>query len=308
MSLANKSFRSSRPAWILASVLSTALLLGCGESEDDASTTTDRDSHSRVEGDPEDDSSGDVIDPVLGTSGSDLGEGRRTESTDQSDDLIEIEEVVDNIEQEFEYEDGTVKTRCSVNIFTLFDADNPLKGHWEFHGPYAEFHPDGAKLCEGAYEEGLRVGDWTFWYNDGKESKRGSYIEGKPDGVWQCFRPDGSLERDESYSLGILDGRWIAYWEDGESPQVQREFKNGERDGTWIRWHDVEGQQASEIHYTAGVLDGVRLQWFDNGQMASEEHFRDGKRHGRSASWNHTGTKISDWRYEDGKRVENLQG
>lgn len=311
MSLTDKSFQLYRPTWVLASLLSTALLIGCNNSKeedtstpDDASTPdTDTDSSAQVEGDPEVDSSSDVIDQELGTSGNDLSGGRHSASTNQNDNLIGREDVVDNIEQEFKYEDGTVKTRCSVNIFTLFDYENLLKGHWEFHGPYAEFYPDGANLCEGAYEEGLRVGDWKFWYNDGTESKRGTYIEGKPDGEWHCFRADGSLERDESYSLGIMDGRWVVYGEDGVIQLLQREFKNGERDGIWINRY-AGGEPAREIHYANGDLDGVRKQWYDNGQMASEEHFQDGKRHGRSVQWNLTGTLLFDEQYEDGDRVE----
>jgi len=173
------------------------------------------------------------------------------------------------------------------------------------HGPYAEQRPDGTKYCEGQYEDGLRVGLWTFWHRGGQVAKTGHYKQGKPEGTWTFFGEDGSKQRVENYAAGRREGTWISYHPNGK-PARQEEYQAGKRHGVWIEWY-ADGTKQVENHLSEDELDGVQMLWHRNGRPARQMEFKRGRRDGHFISWNEQGEKLSDLVYRNDVLVRSLE-
>ncbi|WP_426753399.1 toxin-antitoxin system YwqK family antitoxin [Myxococcus sp. Y35] len=103
---------------------------------------------------------------------------------------------------------------------TKFDAKH---GTQIAHGDYVEYHPNGVKATQGQFENGLKVGVWTFF--DAAGTKWGT-TEFK-DGAW--------------------DGKRITYFPNGK-PHLVEEYKNSRKHGL-TQELSQDGQVVSQVRY-----------------------------------------------------------
>lgn len=184
------------------------------------------------------------------------------------------------------YGDG--KPRIEQNVAKFSDD------HYEAHGAYREFHPNGQVFIEGQFERGRREGEWSFWFENGQLNRKCSYSNGQPNGSWDVFRADGTLK-------------------------AKRSFKNGLRDGTWLTYDDAGKQVLNEEQYAQGKADGLWKVWFPNGKPRLEAGYKLGQRHGPLTEWNEKGEKVRELNFvedkldgpafrvtPDGRRVEEV--
>ena len=56
----------------------------------------------------------------------------------------------------------------------------------------------------GSFENGRRVGHWTFWYPDGKKRGEGTFEDNQMSGEWKVWLPDGQPDEENRgrYSKG----------------------------------------------------------------------------------------------------------
>ena len=175
-------------------------------------------------------------------------------------------------------------------------------GSTVFHGPYVEYYPDGTEFCHGQYENGKRVGEWSYSHPNGKPAKKPTYVDGLPDGTWQVFDDDGRALRQESYVKGERSGKWLFYAPDGKKLTQEEEYAHGKMNGKFTAW-DAEGNRVVEASFEDGMLHGARERWHSNGERAAREYYVKGKRHGTFVSWSPNGTVISQMEFRDGKLV-----
>ena len=72
------------------------------------------------------------------------------------------------------------------------------------HGQFRTFRVTGAKILEGRYEKGLKVGIWTKWDPDGLLLRETEYAGGKKSVIKQ-YDADGNLESE----MVKRQGEWI---------------------------------------------------------------------------------------------------
>jgi hypothetical protein len=86
-----------------------------------------------------------------------------------------------------------------------------------FTGKAINYFMSGSKKSEGTYLNGIKDGNWTYWYEvfgpDIIESK-GYYKHGNRDGLWEYWYPNG--EKREAGNLNNQErvGKWTYYNED----------------------------------------------------------------------------------------------
>lgn len=71
------------------------------------------------------------------------------------------------------------------------------------HGRVERYFVSGQKAVEGRMENGLEVGEWTWWCEDGSVESIADFVEGKKQGE-QRFWDDGELLKTETYEAGEL--------------------------------------------------------------------------------------------------------
>lgn len=131
---------------------------------------------------------------------------------------------------------------------TVLDTVNLL-----FAGSVKDYFREGQPQMVGAYQSGLRHGNFIFYYKSGQTKIKGAYDQGRRVGEWQYFYPDGSLQQRVEFSEGDFhvweyydslgqalveegSGPWKnRYYEPGNPEQivVEGEFLNGKKHGKW---------------------------------------------------------------------------
>ena len=102
-------------------------------------------------------------------------------------------------------------------------------------------------------DQGLRTGNWTWWYPDGRVSQQGSYVNGERVGVWTSYYTDGSRMAEECYVNGTSRS-----WHRNGDLKSEVEVKNGKRTGVYRSWHD-NGQKEEEVTYVDGSREGAAV-------------------------------------------------
>ncbi|MDY0343768.1 MAG: hypothetical protein RBR28_09355 [Lentimicrobium sp.] len=103
------------------------------------------------------------------------------------------------------FEDGTLK---SEKTFEKIDGKEVLIKE-------IRYHPNGKKYIEGNYNEGLREGKWTSWYNDGQLWSEGNFKQDKSDGERTVYHSNGKLHYKGAFDMGKRVGIWLFYDEFG---------------------------------------------------------------------------------------------
>ena len=84
----------------------------------------------------------------------------------------------------------------------------------------------------------------------------------------------------------------------------QGSFKNGERDGAWVRYWN-NGQLREKVNFKNGKMEGSGFGYHRNGQLAGKVSFRNGKREGAVVAYNEDGTldKERTGTYKNDKKI-----
>jgi uncharacterized protein len=220
----------------------------------------------------------------------------------------------------FYFDDGKLESEIefkdSLTYFlTLFDRDgNQLVKNG--NGTFTDFYEDGQKESEGNVRQGLRTGQWSFWYPDGKMKEIGvfnyaAYVmrtsfdpDGKVmvlngNGYHKVFYDDGIVARECLYRNGKAHGLMLTRTQDGATssevnyvdgkyegeskyfhpeggPLSTGSFRNNLQHGLWT-WYHINGKKESEVSFTNGFKEGEQIFWSEAGEIVKREHYKKGK-------------------------------
>lgn len=193
-------------------------------------------------------------------------------------------------------------------------------------GTYTVTDKDGNITASGEYDHGKKVGEWV------SEDSYGSINEhyndsGKLDGVREVYGENGNLRLREHYENDLLDGSYQEY-ADGELV-VEGEYVEGKREGEWTVALGYPPYQTSKGSYNDGVkvgewrtyspegylrriesfdsegyLDGIVVNFSDQGALYNISEYKRNRRHGKSWSYTQSGQPFSISVYEDGRLKE----
>ncbi|GHG82877.1 hypothetical protein GCM10012319_37330 [Comamonas sp. KCTC 72670] len=117
---------------------------------------------------------------------------------------------------------GTTQTGTKAEGLTCSKVD-AQKGRSSAHGPYVAYHSNGKLAVQGQFDNGLKVGLWTF------------------------FDESGVLESTSEFKDGGWHGQRIKYFPSGK-PQRVEEYKSGRKHGV-VQEFAEDGQVLSQVRY-----------------------------------------------------------
>lgn len=94
------------------------------------------------------------------------------------------------------------------------------------HGPYVEFHKNGQKALEGAYENGASNGRWVFFDDKGQKTGETEFLRGTYNGMRVEYRAPGVKKFEENWERGSLHGLSTKFDEKGQK-QSEAQFDKG---------------------------------------------------------------------------------
>jgi antitoxin component YwqK of YwqJK toxin-antitoxin module len=148
------------------------------------------------------------------------------------------------------------------------------------HGTSIEFYRNGQKFSEGRFDNGLRVGEWTFWFENGTKCKTVEFKDGAPHGQWTINWQDGKPRATRKYTNGEPDGEWLVYAQDGQTLLEEKRFEAGLAHGKWVENYP-SGKRHIEALYERGKRHGKYMEWDEQGQVLRDMNFKEGQLDGR---------------------------
>jgi hypothetical protein len=94
------------------------------------------------------------------------------------------------------------------------------------------------------------------------------------------------VERDGLYYPQFSD---VPFTGEVTGSQTQGSFKNGKKDGDWVRYH-YNGQLRDKGNYNKGSKEGLWVVYFQNGQLFSKGNYYNGWNDGAWVYFNDDGT------------------
>ena len=92
----------------------------------------------------------------------------------------------------------------------------------------------------------------------------------------------------------------VEFWDNGQLQCFSNIHGDGKLDGVFIQWYE-DGQKKYERTYKDGEEDGLLTIWYEDGQKRSEVTYKDGKIDGLLTCWYEDGQKRLEATYKDGK-------
>ncbi len=99
-------------------------------------------------------------------------------------------------------------------------------------------------------------------------------------------------------TLPPRDGTHRTFHEDDDQVELEGEFVDGLREGTWT-WFYADGQTHWEIEYEAGLKNGSEVGWHQNGQKMYEGQNVDHKKSGTWTYWHKNGEYKQAYHFDD---------
>jgi antitoxin component YwqK of YwqJK toxin-antitoxin module len=186
-------------------------------------------------------------------------------------------------------------------IYKGFYSDGSLKFEEPFqdserHGEATYYH-QGTKVvsAEGAYEEGLKTGKWTWYYPNGKVEQTGSYLKGSPIGHWEDFDIDGNLTKSYDYDENTKrNGTSKSYY---KGTLIREEvYSKGEYIG--YTCYDLNGTILSQAKRKKKILP-VQI-YYPEGYLQSKGNLENGENEGRWVFYFENGAIKSTEEYSGG--------
>ena len=98
------------------------------------------------------------------------------------------------------------------------------------------FHFIGSKSMVGTYKDGMRDGEWAYWFENGQIRMRGNYKSGQRDSLWTHWYDNGVIASKYFYDNKTVDGKVMEWHIDKECwDRMGNECECGEH---W--WSDCE--------------------------------------------------------------------
>ncbi len=137
-------------------------------------------------------------------------------------------------------------------------------------------YADDAKVEEGTYENGRKVGSWKMYFPSGKIKSEITYINGRPKGPYKTYYENGNVEEQGNWALNKQTGSFKRYHENGQVSQQFTFNESGKRDGVQKYFHE-NGQLMIEGSWNGGKEDGEIKEYFEDGSVKSIRVFNGGQ-------------------------------
>ncbi len=205
--------------------------------------------------------------------------------------------VADGVRKEFN-PDGTLRIVYIIDMGRLIgsgilDEQGKKQGFWK------EYFKEGGMKSEGNYKDGVRTGEWIFYFPTGRIEQKGFFNEkGREHGKWTWYYADGTLRREESCTNGLKNGEMVEYNEQGK-PIARGIYVDDEEDGEW--YYQEEGYR-QEGTYIMGERDGEWRHYYPDNILSFNGKYIDGYPDGRHVHYNPDGSVKTEGNYIMGIR------
>ncbi|MDN5202611.1 toxin-antitoxin system YwqK family antitoxin [Fulvivirgaceae bacterium BMA10] len=161
---------------------------------------------------------------------------------------------------------------------------------------------DNGKLrAVGRMENGLKVGEWKYYYPDGTKNAVEFYQKDQLHGSCYYYSFAGNLIGYENWKNGIqVDS--AKYFYDNGIVEKEGVFQAGSYQGEWVFYYE-NGKVKRKGTYQKGLPNGTWLFYYENGNIKQEGKFLNGMEEDEWKFYNEQGRLEYIGSYESGQRI-----
>lgn len=157
------------------------------------------------------------------------------------------------------------------------NAEGRRHGAWVLKGADVGkpgYAPD-AKVEEGTFDNGRKVGMWKTYYPSGKLKSEINHEAGRPKGPYKTYYENGKVEEEGNWELNKQTGSFKRYYENGQVSQQFTFDEGGKRNGPQTYFHE-NGKVMIEGNWAGGKENGEVKEYYEDGSLKSVRVFNGG--------------------------------
>lgn len=156
-------------------------------------------------------------------------------------------------------------------------VDGKRIGYWIIYGRMQsdKAYAADAKVEEGNYNNGLKVGKWIHYYPTGKKQSEYTYVNNRPNGPGITYYENGNKQEEGTWVNTKWVGEYHRYYEDGTENQSFNYSQLGQRDGKQV-YKNPNGTLQIEVTMKGGKEEGWKKEYDENGNLIRETFFNGG--------------------------------
>lgn len=108
------------------------------------------------------------------------------------------------------------------------------------NGLHEEFFTNGKVAVSGHYADGVKSGEWTYYYKSGGVKARGLFVADQMHAEWKWLHEDGTLMQTGPFDHGVRTGTWRRYHPNGQIAD-EGAYVCEKKSGDW-KTYDEKGQ------------------------------------------------------------------
>lgn len=188
-------------------------------------------------------------------------------------------------------DDGLYEQYFKNQLITKGQLKNGLKnGNWEFYFPNQHIH------FKGVFIDDLKTGEWTFYNEKGSPLTKTIFKQNKV-ADFKLYFKDGKAKAREFYSNNRFNGTTEFFYETGETQAVIKTLKNK----TEFKSYHQNGQlYFLTVDWKSKKNDTTKV-YHDNGQLKEELSFYKNILLAVGESYNAQGEAMDNGNFENGK-------
>jgi antitoxin component YwqK of YwqJK toxin-antitoxin module len=159
----------------------------------------------------------------------------------------------------------------------LIDAAGKRQGHWVITGAMKndrDYAP-GAKVEEGDYHDGLKVGVWITYFPNGYRKSEFTFVNNRPNGPAVIYFENGKKAEEGTWVVNRWVGEYHLYYEDGTERQHFNYSQVGQREGKQV-YRNPDGSLQIVVEMKGGKENGWKREYDENGNLVRETYFNNG--------------------------------
>ena len=106
-------------------------------------------------------------------------------------------------------------------------------------------------------------GTLTRWYENGQIYSDGAFLNGERNGQFSWWYKGGALKETSTWHEGHQDGL-VSQWYENGNKFAEGRYVKGKLNGKLVWWYE-DGQKKEEVNFIEGDRDGFAYWWYKNG-------------------------------------------
>ena len=165
------------------------------------------------------------------------------------------------------------------------------------------YEQTGELKTVGYFYEGLKMGEWYYFYEGGATERIENYLYGELTGIYMALYKNGKLKEIGQMKNDKMNDKWYFYYDNGKKQYENFYYLGKQSNGEWKEYYE-NGSLKIKCPTMSGYLYGECKEYDEEGYLIRKCFMRDSKKNGYEVEYNRSGKEISRTNYVSGVEMK----